>query len=102
MKYRIKIAPGVDKRISAHIEFLARVSKVAAQKLAGTLIQDIYSLEELPLRNPAYNNSADPPEKYRYLVSNNKYRIVYQVAEHTVYIYDIQDCRQSGENNLVD
>ena len=39
--------------------------------------------------------------KYRYMVSCGRYRIVYQIEGMTVYIDDIQDCRQSDDHSRV-
>jgi len=60
--------------------------------------------------NPAANNRMHDHfkflaylknEKYRYMVSCNRYRIVYQIEDCTVFVEDIQDCRQSGSRNLL-
>ena len=49
----------------------------AAEKLLDTLLSDIRSLEHMPYRNHIYNRPYIPSSKYRYMVSKNRYRIVY-------------------------
>ncbi|WP_461256861.1 hypothetical protein [Treponema sp. R80B11-R83G3] len=39
--------------------------------------------------------------KYRYKLSYGRYRIVYQIVNDTVFVDDIQDCRQDDDKNLL-
>ena len=99
--YKVIIDPAVNDRMYDHFEFLARVSKVAAEKLLAGLVTDIRSLEYMPYRNPMHNRPFLKSGKYRYMVSCDRYRIIYQIEENTVFVEDIQDCRQSENNNLL-
>jgi mRNA-degrading endonuclease RelE of RelBE toxin-antitoxin system len=82
-----------------HYEFLSRVSEKAAEKLLDGLLKDIHSLENMPYRNPIYDRPYLQRGKYRYMVSCGRYRIVYQIEGNTVFIDDIQDCRQSDDHS---
>jgi len=84
-----------------HFEFLARVSESAAEKLLEQLIADIRSLEYMPYRNPRYDRPYLEKGKYRYKLSADRYRIVYQIENGVVYVDDIQDCKQSDSNTLL-
>lgn len=95
--YKVIVAPAANDRMSEHFEFLARVSESAAHKLLDGLADDIGSLQKMPFRNPVYDRPYVPPMKYRYMVSNKRYRIVYQIVNDTVFVDDIQDCRQSED-----
>ena len=99
--YKVIIDPAANDRIYEHFEFLARVSETAAEKLLDGLVKDIHSLEQMPFRNPVYNRPYLQSGKYRYMMSCGRYRIVYQIEETTVYVDDIQDCRQSDSSNLL-
>jgi hypothetical protein len=99
--YQVVISPEANNRMYDHFMFLARVSENAAEKLLATLTKDMQSLEYMPMRNPPYERPFLPLGKYRYLLSYTRYRIVYQVVGDTVYIDDIQDCRQRDEANLI-
>jgi hypothetical protein len=48
--YKIKVMPDASAKMEAHIEFLARVSESAAERLRKTLIADMNSLKENPDR----------------------------------------------------
>ncbi len=95
--YRVVISQHANGRMWKHFYFLARVSEKAAEQMLNTMLKDIRSLETLPMRNPFYESSYLPENKYRYLLSAQRYRIVYFIekAESTVYVEDIEDCRQS-------
>jgi len=99
--YKVIVAPAANDRMAEHFEFLARVSESAANKWLDGLLDDIESLQKMPFRNPIYNRPYVPPLKYRYMVSNKRYRIVYQIVNDTVFVDDIQDCRQNDDKDLL-
>ena len=99
--YRVFVDPAANDRMAEHVEFLAKVNRSAASKLLNGLIGDIRSLEKMPLGNPVYDRPYLPPLKYHYIVSNKRYRIVYQVVDDVVFVDDIQDTRQSDDKSLL-
>ena len=99
--YKVIIDTAANDRMYEHFEFLARVSETAAENLLEGLYKSMQSLENLPQRNPVYDRPYLQKGKYRYLISCDRYRIVYQIEGTTVYVDDIQDCRQSEANSLV-
>ena len=101
-KYQVFIDPAANDRMYEHMKFLARVNVPAANRLLDGLLSDIGSLESMPFRNPVYNRPYLPPDKYRYMISNKRYRIVYQIDGRYVYVDDIQDIRQADDKNLID
>ena len=100
-EYDIIIDPAANDRMDEHFEFLARVSESAAERLLERLIEDINSLKQMPFRCPVYDRPYLPKGKYRYMISESRYRIVYQIEGNIVFIDDIQDCRQSDRINLL-
>ena len=101
IEFHVIIDPAANDRMAEHFEFLARVSENAADKLLSILMTDINSLSFMPQRNPTYNRPYLPIGKYRYMISNDRYRIVYQIEDNNVFVDDIQDCRQSDEKGLL-
>jgi len=99
--YKVIIDPAANDRMYGHLEFLAKVSQSAAEKLLDTLVEDMISLECMPYRNPVYNRPYLKIGKYRYMISCDRYRIVYQIVGNTVFVDDIQDCRQSDSKSLL-
>ena len=99
--FAVILSTAANDRIAEHFEFLARVSEEAADRLLDGLINDIQSLCKMPYRNPVYDRPYVQPLKYRYLISCKRYKIVYQIVDDTVFVDDIQDCRQNEENDLL-
>lgn len=99
--YQIIIASDANSRMYDHFELLARVSVNAANRLLDGLLKDIRNLRTDPFRYPVYNRPYLPVGKYRYLLSNKRYRIVYQIIGNQVFMDDIQDCRQDDDKNIL-
>jgi len=99
--YQITIASDAHDRMYDHFEFLARVSVNAAHRLLEGLLQDIRKFAYDPFRFPIYNQPYLPINKYRYIISNKRYRVVYQVCGNHVFVDDIQDCRQDDNKSLI-
>jgi len=99
--FKVIVDPAANDRMYDHFEFLAQVSETAAERLLDGLVSDMRSLERMPYRNPVYNRPYLKSGKYRYMMSCERYRIVYQIEDNTVYIEDVQDCRQSDTKSLL-
>ena len=99
--YQVIVDPAANDRMYEHFEFMARVSEAAAYKLLDGLLTSIRSLENMPQRNPVYTRPYLASDKYRYMISCGRYRIVYQIEGNTVFVDDIQDCRQQDIKNLL-
>jgi hypothetical protein len=99
---QVIIASDANGRMYDHFEFLARVSVDAANRLLDGLLKDIRYLRTDPFRYPVYNRPYLPVGKYRYILSNKRYRIVYQIIGNQVFVDDIQDCRQNDVKNTLD
>ena len=100
-EYNVIVAPAANDRMAEHLEFLAKVSEDATNRLLDEMLADIRSLKHSPYRNPVYNRPYLPADKYRYLISGKRYRIVYQIDGDFVFVDDIQDCRQSGDKSAL-
>ena len=99
--YKVIIDPAANDRMYDHFEFLARVSLAAADKMLAILLKDIHSLKQMPFRNPVYDRPYLKNGKYRFMMSCGRYRIVYQIERNTVFIDDIQDCRQADDSSIL-
>ena len=100
-EYAVRIAPAASEKLLAHVRFLAQVSVTAAERLYDELYEAVYSLEYNPERYPRYFQQTEIDAVLRYILCAKRYRIVFEVIGGTVYIYDIQDCRQDTDKNLV-
>ena len=100
--FHVFVEPAANDRMAEHMEFLARVSEDAANRLLDEMIECVQSLKKMPYRNPFYNRPYLIIDKYRSLLfGNGRYRIVYQISGDYVFIDDIQDCRQSDDKSVI-
>jgi hypothetical protein len=99
--YQVIVASDANDRMYDHFEFLARDSVNAANKLLDGLLKDIQNLRTEPFRYPLFNHPYLPVGKYHYILSNKRYRIVYQIIGNQVFVDDIQDCRQDDDKSII-
>jgi len=99
--YHIHIDPSAVARLTIHIEFLARVSEIAALALYDSYEEALSLLEETPEICPLYHSDVLTDVELRYRLFGKRYRIVFEISKNDVYIYDIQDCRQDKDKNLL-
>ena len=87
--------------MTKHARFLAQVSVPAAQRLRNAYYSALKSLELNPQRCPLYKPNIGIEEELRYLLFAERYRIVFEIVDKAVYVYDVQDVRQDTNKNLV-
>jgi plasmid stabilization system protein ParE len=78
----------------SHARFLVQVSESAALRLVDAFYEKAKSLERLPERNTYLTDPMVPPGKYRKLLLEKRYLLLYQIKESTVYVDAIVDTRQ--------
>lgn len=100
-KYSVFVEPSADGKLAVHIEFLARVSESAAVHLYKDYEEALGFLENTPESCPCYISQVTDGAKLRYKLFGKRYRIVFEVIGNAVYVYDIQDCRQNFDRNLI-
>ena len=93
-KYTVKIQDPATNMLIYHTRFLAQVSESAAQRLVEEFYSKAKTLEYMPERCPWLTDDIIPRNKYRKLVFNKRYMLVFQVKGDKVYIDAIVDCRQ--------
>jgi len=99
--YTVVAKPTAIHKLASHVEFLARVSEEAASALLSEYDESIEFLESYPESCPIYEPNMLIDADLRYKLFWKRYRIVYEIIGNTVYIYDIQDCRQDSDKNLI-
>jgi plasmid stabilization system protein ParE len=100
-EYSIIIFPAAETRLYEHVDFRKQLNEAAAERLEQKLLGGIHSLHNMPDINGYYDDDRVPPKTFRKLLIENQFRIVFRIIDDTVYIYDIQDCRQSDRANLI-
>jgi plasmid stabilization system protein ParE len=93
-RYQVTISERAGEMLVQHVRFLAQVSALAADKLRIDIIEAAKSLQEFPERGFWLIDPALPVNKYRKLLVDKRYLLIYKVEDDTVYIDYLVDCRQ--------
>ena len=100
-KYTLSADSAVYDKMFDHSRFLAQVSVSAAQRLHVELEKSFDFLKDSPESCPIYVPQNPVDAELRYKLFGKRYRIVFEIIGDAVYVYDIQDCRQDADKNLV-
>lgn len=92
--FSVVISEKSKKMLVSHTAFLAKVSPSAAEKLVSDFQQTALSLQHLPNRCPWLSGANSPMYRYRYILFDKRYMLIYQIIGKTVYIDYCIDCRQ--------
>jgi hypothetical protein len=93
-RYDVVISGEATQMLVSHARFLAQVSEPAALRLIEVFREKVKSLEQLPERNPGLTDPLIPSGKYRKLLLEKRYLLVYQIKKGTVYVDAVVDARQ--------
>lgn len=93
-RYTVIVSDKAADMLVSHTRFIANVSDGAAKILIDDFTVSAKSLETLPDRNTWITDSALPINKCRKLIFSNRYMMIYQIKNSTVYVDYIIDCRQ--------
>ena len=93
-RYEVVISDEATNMLVSHVRFLAQVSEPAALRLVEVFQEKAKSLEHYPERNPWLTDPLIPAGKYRKLLAEKRYLLVYQIKERTVFLDAVVDTRQ--------
>lgn len=94
-EYKVIISERAKDMLIQHMRFFADVNLQAVDDLRIIIMEGSESLRYLPKRNPFIYDVLFPANKYRKLVINERYLMVYQIKDDIVYVDYILDCRQN-------
>lgn len=92
--HEVIISDKATKMLISHSRFLAEISPQAADELREKLIQTAKSLQYFPERNPFLSDALLAANKYRKMVIDKRYLLIYQVVDKTVFVEYVLDGRQ--------
>ena len=85
--------PAIEMLIN-HARFLAQVSVTAAERLATEFYDNANSLKTMPERCPWLFDPIIPDYKYRKLIFEKHYMLLFQIIDNNVFVDAMIDCRQ--------
>ncbi|MHC1771282.1 MAG: type II toxin-antitoxin system RelE/ParE family toxin [Flexilinea sp.] len=87
----------ISKKAAQIAAFLAKASEAAAERLVAAFEIATKSLKQMPQRCPWLAGDFLPGNVYRKLIFEDRYLMIYQIRDDTVYVDCIVDCRQDYE-----
>lgn len=99
-KYTVTISKRANAMLIDHTRFLANVSVSAAQKLVSEFENILDILEDNPFQFPIETEYDFLPGEYRKALFGKRYKALFMVEDHTVYMDAVLDCRQDNTKNL--
>lgn len=93
-KYQVVVSRRAAQMMVAYADFLSGVSIEAAERLTNEFQKTANSLAEMPHRGRWLVGEFIPRNKYRRLVIDKRYLLIYQVVDDTVYVDYLIDGRQ--------
>jgi plasmid stabilization system protein ParE len=96
-KYSVILSSRVEAQLLQHTEFLARVSIPAAKRFRAEYARMLDRLEDNPHQFPLETDPNLPADRYRKALFAKRYKALFSIAEGTVYLDAVVDCRQQTE-----
>lgn len=93
-QYKVFVSEQAIRMLKLNIAFIAEVNVEASSKLKKAIMDGIRSLEYMPKHYPFFNEEYMLPNKYRKMVINKYYFILYQIQDDVVNVDYILDCRK--------
>ena len=88
--YAVVISKRATQMLVSHAAFLAKVSREAADRLVTSFETAANSLAVMPERCAWLI----PRNKYRKILFESRYLLLFQIRDNTVYVDAVVDCRQ--------
>ena len=93
-RYKVEVSDRAKTMLGAHAKFLAQKNPAAAREMKVRILTAVRSLSGMPERCPFFDGDFVPRNKYHKIVVDNRYLILYQIKDTTVYVDHIIDGRQ--------
>ena len=92
--FTVVVAEEAAQMLVSHARFLAQVNEAAALRLIADFQNKAKSLEQFPERAPGLIDPLIAPGKYRKLLLEKRYLLLYQIKGSVVYVDAVVDTRQ--------
>lgn len=92
--FQVTVSKRATEILVSHAAFLSKISSEKAEQLVVSFESATKSLEKMPYRCPRISYEYMPDRKYRSLLFEKRYLIIFQISGETVFIDYVLDCRQ--------
>ena len=97
IEYQVTVSEHAAAMLASHAAFLSQSSPAAAERLISAFEKAADSLRIMPVRNPFLRGEYIPHNRYRTLLFEKRYLLIYQIMERHVFVDYMIDCRQDYE-----
>lgn len=80
--YEVIVSDRATELLMQHVRFIAQISIEASDKIRIEIIEAAKSLRSFPKRNAWFTDPAFPSNKYRKMIINNRYLLIYQIKSN--------------------
>ena len=99
-KYQVHLHPRLAAQLTQHAEFIARVSRPAAQRFRTEFAAALKQLAENPYQLPPYDDPNLPVELYRKASFAKWYKAALYIEDRDVYVDAVMDGRSDYNKGL--
>ncbi len=92
--YQVVVSKRAAHQLVNQSAFVARLDERLAHSLVKEFNEAAQSLQRFPYRHPAIRSAEFVTDKYRKMVFNKRYILIYQIKGEMVYIEYVIDGRQ--------
>lgn len=96
--YTVIVSRRADEMLIRHAKFLAQVRISAAKRMTSEFADVLDRLEQNPFQFPQETDYDLPCGAYRKALFSKWYKVIFSVAENTVYLDAVLDCRQDNNS----
>ena len=93
-RYTVTIQEPAAEMLAHHARFLAQVSETAAERLVTEFVKQAKTLETMPERCPWVFDPLIPEHKYKKLLFEKHYMLIFKVVGKNVFVDAMVDCRR--------
>lgn len=93
-RYNIIVSDVATQMLVSHAAFLAQVSTSAAERLVDAFEYTTKTLECMPQRCPYVKGDYIDKKAYRFILFEERYMLIFQIEDDTVYVDYVVDTRQ--------
>ncbi len=99
-KYKAVVSDRAKNLWGDQVRFLTKHTKKAAAAKKAEIMTAMHSLTRMPQRFPFFDGIHITPNKYRKMFIKNRYLVLYQIHNDTVYVDYILDCRKDYDRQI--
>lgn len=96
-KYQVQVHPRVASQLVQHAEFIARVSKPAAQRFRVGFSEILRRMQENPYQFPSCDDPNLPSNFYRKALFGTWYKVIFYIVNQQVFVDAVADCRSESQ-----